>query len=100
MKSQSQKPGGLQPLIDAGANAAAQGVVRSTLLTKLLPFAGLAALAVRLFGKHGGAETRPAAGKHHRGTQHGHSIDIAWSRQGGRAPSIPVGLGSKGGAAS
>ena len=41
---------------------------RSALLTKLLPFAGLVALVVRLFGKNGTAETRSAAGKRHKGT--------------------------------
>jgi hypothetical protein len=48
-------------LISAGAQAAAQGLIRSALLTKLLPFAAAGALVVRLFGK-GSTETRPAAG--------------------------------------
>ena len=56
MKSQSQKPGGLQPLLDAGANAAAQGVVRSTLLAKLLPFAGVVSLALKVLLGQAGQE--------------------------------------------
>ena len=49
-------------LIAAGAQAAAQGLVRSALLTKLLPFAGAASLILGLFGRKGGTEIRPAAG--------------------------------------
>ncbi len=48
-------------LIAAGAQAAAQGVTRSALLTKLLPFAGAAGFVLRLF-RQGRAETRPVAG--------------------------------------
>ena len=48
-------------LIAAGAQAAAQGLVRSALLTKLLPFAGAASLLVGLFGRKGRTETRPVA---------------------------------------
>ena len=100
MKAQSNKTGGRKLPINAGAHAAAQGVNRSALLTHLLPFAGVVALTVRRFGRNGGAETRPAAGKRIEGTRQGHGKATAWSRQGGGAPSIPVGLGSKGGAAS
>ena len=100
MKAQSNKPGSQKLLINAGAHAAAQGVIRSALLTHLLPFTGVVALAVRLLGRNGGAETRPAAGKRIRGTRQGHGKDTAWSRQGGGAPTIPVSLMSKGGAAS
>jgi len=49
-------------LIAAGAQAAAQGLVRSALLTKLLPLAGAVSLLVGLFGRKGSTETRPAAG--------------------------------------
>ena len=61
-----------------------EGGGRSALLTKLLPFAGLVALAVRLFGTNRSAETRLAAGKRPEGTRQGHGKDTARSRQGGR----------------
>jgi hypothetical protein len=100
MKTQSQKPGGTTLLISAGAQAAAQGPIHSARLTQPLPFAGMAALAVRLFRKNGDAETRPAAGYCHEETKHGCSMDAAWSRPGVRARSVPCGLPRKGGAAS
>ena len=63
MKAQSQKPGGITSLITAGAQAAAQGRIRPALLNPPLPFAGMAAPAVRSCRKNGGTETRPVAGK-------------------------------------
>ena len=75
-----------------GIRSTRRGGGRSALLTKLLPFAGLVALAVRLFGKNRSAETRLAAGKRPEGTRQGHGKDTARSRQGGR----PKEVGQKG----
>jgi hypothetical protein len=61
MPNKQNRLGSPRLLISAGAQAAAQGLIRSALLTKLLPFAAAGALVVRLFGK-GSTETRPAAG--------------------------------------
>ncbi len=63
-RSPNLRNGTMSPnlLIAAGAQAAAQGLVRSALLTKLLPFAGAVSLLVGLFGRKGGTEIRPAAG--------------------------------------
>ena len=67
MKSHSENPKSSGPvlLIPAGAPAAAQGLVRLALRTKLLSFAGAASLLVGQFGRKGRTATRPAAGDSH-----------------------------------
>ncbi len=80
-RSPNLRHGTMSPkiLIAAGAQAAAQGLVRSALLTKLLPFAGAVSLLVGLFGRKGGTETRPAAGVELPRTEGRSSADRAYS---------------------
>jgi hypothetical protein len=61
MKKTKQNQSGPALLINAGAQAAAGGLTRSGLFTKLLPVAVAAALTLRLLGSRASSDIRPAA---------------------------------------